>query len=57
MAMKYESAVVNGLIEDFATVVCFAIDCLFFGMTFSIWSLIGCACVAFVVLSINFGKL
>ena len=57
MAMKFESAVVNGLIEDFATVVCFAIDCLFFGIPYNICSVIGCICVAFVVLSISFGKL
>ena len=57
MAMKFESAVVNGLIEDFATVVCFVVDCLFFGLVWSVWSVIGCICVAFVVLSITFGKL
>jgi hypothetical protein len=57
MAMKYESAVVIGLIEDFATVICFLIDCFFYAMLISFWNILGCVCVAFVVISISFGKL
>jgi hypothetical protein len=57
MAMEYESAVVNGLIEDFATVVCFFIDCFYFGMEINFWNLLGCCLVGYVVLSISFGNL
>ena len=57
MSLEFENAVVNGLIEDFATVVCFFIDYLAFDMQISIWSLIGCFLVAFVILWINFGEL
>lgn len=56
MAMKYESAFVNGMIEDFATVICFLIDIFFFGVSFTIWSFIGCVLVFFVIITISFGK-
>jgi uncharacterized membrane protein len=55
--MKYENAVIVGLLEDFSTVLCFLIDILFFGFELTIESVIGCICVAFVVIFIGFGGL
>lgn len=55
-AMQYESAVINGLIEDFSTVVLFAVDILILKVAFSIWSILGCVIVGFVVLKITFEK-
>lgn len=54
--MQYKSAVVNGLIQDFATVVAFLIDILVFKVGFSLWSVVGCVLVAFVVISISVEK-
>ena len=55
--MEYESAVINGLIGDFGTVLCFAIDWFLFDISLNIWQLAGCGCVVFVVLSIFLGKI
>ena len=55
-AMKYESPVVNGIIEDFSTVLLLLIDVFAFGVPFSYWSLGGCVLVGYVVVSISFDK-
>ena len=55
-SMKYESAVVNGMIEDFATVLLFLIDIFVFHMPFSVWSLTGCFLIGYVVVSISLHK-
>jgi drug/metabolite transporter (DMT)-like permease len=54
--MSYESPFVIGLIEDFATVVLFLVDSVFFGIPFTVYSLVGCCLVGFVVLSISVEK-
>lgn len=55
-SLRFESAFVVGLIEDFATVVLFVVDALFFGIPLTGCSVVGCALVAFVVVSIGFQK-
>ena len=57
LAMKYENALIVGLLEDFSTVVCFLIDIFVFGLSLTIPSLLGCICVGSVVLFIGFGGL
>lgn len=55
-SLKYESAFLIGLIEDFATVILFFIDAVFFNIPVTFCSLIGCGLVGFVVISISFQK-
>lgn len=56
-SMKYETALVNGLIGDLTTVLCFFNDWCFFGIKLNALQLLGCICEAFVVISISFGKI
>ena len=55
--MEFESALVNGLIGDFGTVLCFFYDWLLFGVSLDRWQLLGFGVVTFTVLSISFGKM
>lgn len=54
--MRFESPVINGLIEDFSTVLLFAVDVLVFKVEFTLWSVLGCAVVGYVVVTITFER-
>ena len=43
-SMKYETALVNGLIGDLTTVLCFFNDWCFFGIKLNALQLLGCIC-------------
>ena len=55
--MKYENAVINGMLEDFSTVVCFIIDIIFFDLSLDWSGIIGCIIVASIVVYISFNNL
>ena len=57
VAMKYESALVNGLIGDFTTVISFWVDWVFYDIPLNWLQFVGCFCVGYVVVFITFGKL
>ena len=56
MSMKYETASVVGIIEDFATVLCFLADIFVFHVTFSFWGIIGTIMIVFVCTWISVSK-
>ena len=57
MAMKYEKAAINGLIEDFSTVLCFLADIIIFGIIFPIQSILGAVCIVIACLVISVSKI
>lgn len=56
-SMKFESALVNGLIGDFSTVLAMILDYIIFNISLNVWQIFGFALVTFTVLSISFGKI
>jgi drug/metabolite transporter (DMT)-like permease len=57
MAMKYERASINGVIEDVSTVLCFLADIFYFHVSFQFWGIIGTLLIVFACLIISISKI
>lgn len=57
MAMKFEKASINGVIEDFSTVLCFLADIFVFDTRFGFWGLVGTALIVAACLTISISKI
>ena len=57
MAMKFEKASINGVIEDISTVLCFLADIFYFHVSFTFWGIIGTLFIVSACLIISLSKI